>query len=98
MFFSSYDLAFVVEMQETLFLDWKFQFGADNMNIGDWVRKWAAIQPDKTAVIFEESSFTYEELSARANQLAKALRKKGTQKGDRVGRSFITQRSTLKSF
>jgi fatty-acyl-CoA synthase len=55
------------------------------MNIGDWVRKWAAIQPHKTALIFEESSLTYGELSTRANQLANALLKKGTQKGDRVG-------------
>ena len=55
------------------------------MNIGEWVRKWAAIQPHKTAIIFEESSLTYGELSARANQLANALRKKRIQKGDRVG-------------
>ena len=55
------------------------------MNIGEWVRKWTAIQPHKKAVIFEESSLTYEELSTQANQLANALRRKGTQKGDRVG-------------
>ena len=54
------------------------------MNIGDWVRKWAAIQSHKTAIISEESTLTYEELSTRANQLANLLRKRGTQKGDRV--------------
>ncbi len=44
------------------------------MNIGEWVKKWTAIQPHKTAIIFEESSLTYKEVSGRANQLANALR------------------------
>ena len=54
------------------------------MNIGDWVRKWASIQPYKTAIISEESTLTYRDLSTRVKQLANLLRKKGIQKGDRV--------------
>ena len=54
------------------------------MNIGDWVRKWASIQPHKTAIISEESTLHYGELSTRVNQLASLLHKKGIQKGDRV--------------
>lgn len=54
------------------------------MNIGDWVRKWASIQPHKTAIISEESTLTYSELNRRVKQLGNLLRKKGIQKGDRV--------------
>ena len=54
------------------------------MNIGDWVRKWASIQPHKTAIISEESTLHYGELSTRVNQLTSLLHKKGIQKGDRV--------------
>jgi fatty-acyl-CoA synthase len=54
------------------------------MTIGDWVRKWASIQPHKTAIISEESALTYSELSKRVNQLARLLHENGTKKGDRV--------------
>ena len=54
------------------------------MTIGDWVIKWGAIQPQKMAIISEDSVLTYSELSRRVNQLTRLLHEKGTKKGDRV--------------
>jgi amino acid adenylation domain-containing protein len=44
----------------------------------------AALQPDATAVIFEEQTLSYGELDARANQLAHELIALGVQPDDRV--------------
>src|SRR5262249_37879248 len=41
--------------------------------------------PDRVAVAFDDHSFTYRELNARANQLAHALGKMGVAPGQRVG-------------
>jgi hypothetical protein len=41
--------------------------------------------PEKIAVVYEESSLTYAELNARANQLAQLLRKNGVIANDLVG-------------
>ncbi|WP_218154651.1 non-ribosomal peptide synthetase [Paenibacillus sp. UNC496MF] len=41
--------------------------------------------PDRIAVVFEEQQLTYRELNARANQLARMLRKKGVQPDELVG-------------
>ncbi|MBF6434636.1 AMP-binding protein, partial [Nocardia farcinica] len=40
--------------------------------------------PDKTALIFGESTYSYEQLAARINQYAHALASLGVGKGDRV--------------
>jgi natural product biosynthesis luciferase-like monooxygenase protein len=44
--------------------------------------------PQATAVVFRDQSLTYQELDARANQLAHLLRSKGVQAGDRVAISM----------
>jgi acyl-CoA synthetase (AMP-forming)/AMP-acid ligase II len=54
------------------------------MNIGEWVRKWASIRPDKIAIICEETALTYGQLASRVNRLANLIHKKGIKKGDRV--------------
>jgi len=59
--------------------------GAENINIGDWIRKWALIQPDKTAVIFDASEISYRQLNENVNRLTNGLQKLGIKKGDRVG-------------
>ncbi|TAE60494.1 MAG: amino acid adenylation domain-containing protein [Nostocales cyanobacterium] len=41
--------------------------------------------PDVEAVIFKDSSITYQELDTRSHQLANTLREHGLEKGDRVG-------------
>ncbi|MZQ80584.1 amino acid adenylation domain-containing protein [Paenibacillus sp. 5J-6] len=51
----------------------------------------AASGPERTALIFEDTSLTYRELNAKANQLAHILRRKGVQADDTVG--LLTDRS-----
>ena len=59
--------------------------GAINVNIGNWIRKWALIQPHKPAVIFDGVEISYRQLNEKVNRLANGLRKLGMEKGDRVG-------------
>ena len=40
--------------------------------------------PDKEALVFEGTRYTYAEIDRRANQLAAALQQRGVQRGDRV--------------
>ncbi|OGQ13845.1 MAG: hypothetical protein A2026_10020 [Deltaproteobacteria bacterium RBG_19FT_COMBO_46_12] len=54
------------------------------MNIGDWIKKWSFLQPNKRALIFEDHPFTYQEINLRTNQLCHFLLERGVQKGDRV--------------
>ncbi len=54
------------------------------MNVGGWIRKWGLLRPQKTALLFEDGSFTYRELNRRANQLCHLLLGMGIKKGDRV--------------
>jgi fatty-acyl-CoA synthase len=55
------------------------------MNIGDCIRKWSEISPQKVAVIDSGREFTYLELNKRCNQVANFLLKKGLRRGERVG-------------
>ena len=52
--------------------------------IADMIRRTAYHYPDKTAVIFGDTSLTYCELEAAANQVANALTGLGVKKYDRV--------------
>lgn len=54
------------------------------MNVGDWIRKWSLLQPQKNALISEDRPFTYRETNRRINQLCHLLLGMGFQKGDRV--------------
>jgi len=54
------------------------------INIGDWIKKWSFLQPHKRALIFEDRSFTYQEINLRTNQICHFLLERGVQKGDRV--------------
>ena len=54
------------------------------MNIVNELEKSARFCPDKTAVIFEDTTLTYENLHLKVNQLAAGLQNYGIQKGDRV--------------
>ncbi|MCG2777541.1 MAG: long-chain fatty acid--CoA ligase [Desulfobacterales bacterium] len=55
------------------------------MNIGDWIRKWGELSPQKVAIIDDGHEFTYREFNQRCNQVANFFLKKGISKGDRVG-------------
>jgi non-ribosomal peptide synthetase-like protein len=49
---------------------------------------WDEGEPDRLAVDSDEGSFTYAELDARANRLARHLARRGVRSGDRVGLLF----------
>lgn len=54
-------------------------------NIARWISWWAAVQPERAAVVFEGRGVPYGELNARINRLARCLRRRfGVEKGDRV--------------
>ncbi|MBW1716590.1 MAG: AMP-binding protein [Deltaproteobacteria bacterium] len=55
------------------------------MNIGDWLRKWSELTPQKVAVIDDGHEFSYTDLNKRCDQVANFLLQKGIAKGDRVG-------------
>lgn len=55
------------------------------VNIGEWVTKWASLNPDKPAIIYEGNTFTYKTLNERINRTAHMLERTGIGKGDRVG-------------
>ena len=50
----------------------------------DGLRRHAIKRPDKVAVIFEDTVFTFRELEERASRLANGLLGMGLQKGDRI--------------
>jgi fatty-acyl-CoA synthase len=54
------------------------------INIGHWVKKWASLQPQKPAILFEHSVFSYQQLNARVNQVSHLLHEMGIRKGERV--------------
>ena len=55
------------------------------MLVGKWVERWARIRPDKIALVSEENSYTYAQLSKRIDRLAGYLIKRNIEKGDRIG-------------
>jgi len=54
------------------------------INVGDWTRRWAKIQPEKTAIISEDVPYSYRDLNRRVNKLSHFLLNIGLKKGDRV--------------
>jgi long-chain acyl-CoA synthetase len=55
------------------------------MNITHHIERGRRFFPNKTALVFEDQSFTYEELDRLANCVANGLRSLGIDRGDRVG-------------
>lgn len=57
----------------------------NDVNVSNWVTKWASLFPEKRAIIFEDKVFTYRELNERVNKTAHLLQRMGIGKGSRVG-------------
>lgn len=55
-----------------------------SLNPVSFLDRSAAVYPDKTAVIYKKTRFTYLEFESRVNRLAGALKSAGVGKGDRV--------------
>lgn len=49
-----------------------------------FIRRSAAVYPEKTAVVNRNTRYSYKEFYARVNRLASALRKEGIERGDKV--------------
>ena len=54
------------------------------MNIAEHLERGARFSPNQTALIFEDRSYTYQQLNQIVNRLTNGLQKKGINKGDRV--------------
>jgi acyl-CoA synthetase (AMP-forming)/AMP-acid ligase II len=54
------------------------------MNTAEFLIISSAICPDREAIIFEDSRYTFTQLNERVNRLANALSRLGVKKGDRV--------------
>ena len=57
---------------------------ADAASVGMLVAWWAAQQPDRAAVLSATGDRTWRQLNERANQLVRALRRRGVRAGDSV--------------
>jgi len=57
----------------------------NSINVGEWVTKWASLNPNKPAVIYEDKTFTYKNLNEGVNRTAHMLQGMGIGKGGRVG-------------
>ena len=63
------------------------------MPMGDVIRRSAHRFPNRTALVFGETSWTYKELNRRVNGLANSLLQLGLKKGDRV--ALLAHNSTV---
>ena len=54
------------------------------MDIGSLLSRHAQYQPNKLALVFEESRLTYKEYNQNVNRVANALLEMGIQKGDKI--------------
>lgn len=54
------------------------------INVGDWIRKWSILQPEKKALFFEGHPITYLQLNHRINKLCHLLNELRIRKGDRI--------------
>lgn len=52
--------------------------------IGNWLYRRAQASGKKTAIVYNDRKFSYEEMNCRVNRLANGLLKLGVRKGDRV--------------
>ncbi|MBF0476090.1 MAG: long-chain fatty acid--CoA ligase [Deltaproteobacteria bacterium] len=68
------------------------------MLVGDWMDQWAAIFPDKTAVVFNEMVLTYRKFSERINAAAKFFDALGVKKGGRVAALLYNKPQYLEIF
>ena len=71
----------------------------DNLiNVGEWITKWAKIQPEKTAIISEGVPYSYLEFKKRVNRLSHLFLHLGIKKGDRIAVLLRNCRQYLEIF
>jgi fatty-acyl-CoA synthase len=55
-----------------------------SVNASWWIQRWNELQPEKTAILFEDRSISYRQLHMRSNATSSWLQSLGIEKGDRV--------------
>lgn len=55
-----------------------------SVNASWWIQRWNELQPEKTAILFEDRSISYRQLHMRSNATSCWLQSLGIEKGDRV--------------
>ncbi len=68
------------------------------MNIGQLLTIAAAKYPERTALIYEDKRFAYEEFNRRVNRCARALLDRGLRKGDKVAGLFFNSNLLLEVY
>ncbi|HCG90527.1 MAG TPA: hypothetical protein DEZ08_01630 [Dehalococcoidia bacterium] len=68
------------------------------MNISEFLILSSAIVPDRTAISFENRSFTYENLYERVNNISSALKDIGINKGDRIAVMNVNSHHLIEVF
>ena len=63
-----------------------------SVNIAWGVQRWSELNPQKTAILFEEERISYLDLHQRANRTSCWLQSLGIEKGDR-GSGYASQLS-----
>jgi fatty-acyl-CoA synthase len=54
------------------------------INVGDWIKKWSLLQPQKKIIYYEDRPVTCQQVNHHTNQLCHLLLSMGIRKGDRV--------------
>ncbi|AFM27700.1 class I adenylate-forming enzyme family protein [Desulfomonile tiedjei] len=55
-----------------------------SVNASWWIQRWNELQPEKTAILFEDRNISYRQLHMRSNATSCWLQSLGIEKGDRV--------------
>ncbi|WP_301546833.1 long-chain fatty acid--CoA ligase [Gordonia sp. X0973] len=67
------------------------------MDLGSWISRRTAINPDRPAITFGDTTWTYGQLDDRINRLASVLAAGGVRAGDRVGYAGMNHPSFLEA-
>jgi fatty-acyl-CoA synthase len=68
------------------------------IGIGVWPIRWAALQPERPAIVFGEDTLTWGEFGARVSGLARGLAELGVRRGDRVACLMDNRPEFLETF
>ena len=68
------------------------------MNTSEFLMVTSAVAPDRSAIVFEDATTTYEQLQARSSKLANALTDMGIQKGDKIAMMEVNSPNLIETY
>jgi len=68
------------------------------INVADWITRWAKIQPEKIAIISENTPYSYREINSNINRISHFFLNLGVKKGDRVALLLRNSRQYIEMF